>query len=239
MDGRNPQPIGDPMARRRHSMDNRPFASLSGLLERKKIRLPEVCLPEVPDRPLTPAEERSLFKKAMADVVPLAGRPLTPPIVRRRSRIPSVPEDPDADAYRQLKKLVETGYGFAVRHTAEYVQGGPEWMPPELFRRLHKGHFSIQAHLDLHGLNLVAAKENFDAFMQDAIASGKRAVLVVHGRGRCSPGRPVLKTNLFEWLTRGPWKRWVIAFTSARSCDGGTGATYVLLRRTPRSGSRP
>ena len=227
------------MAHRRNSMDNRPFESLGGLLARKKIRLPEVCLPEAPDRPLTAAEERQMFKEAMADVVPLAGRSLQAPMTQRRCGYSSVPEDPDAEAYRQLKELVETGAGFVIRHTAEYMQGGSEWMPPELFRRIHGGHFSIQAHLDLHGLNRVAAREKFDAFMQDSIASGKRAVLVVHGRGRCSPGRPVLKTKLYEWLTRGAWKRWVIAFTSARSCDGGTGATYVLLRRTPRSGRRP
>ena len=224
------------MARRRHSMGNRPFQSLSGLLARKKIRLPQVRLPDVPQRPMTAAEERRLFLDAMSDVVPLEG-PSMPALKPRRhfgNRV--LPEDPDAEAYRQLKKLVDTGAGFVLRHTAEYVEGGPEWMPPELFRRIHGGYFSIQAHLDLHGLNLAAAKEDFDAFMQDSIASGKRAVLVVHGRGRCSPGKPVLKTKLTDWLTKGPWKRWVLAFTSARSCDGGTGATYVLLRRTPRSG---
>jgi len=231
--------MGEPMGRRRHSMDNRPFESLSGLLARKKIRLPEVCLPEAPERPLTAAEERRLFREAMADVVPLAGRSLQTRKTRKNHGIKPVPEDPDAEAYRQLKKLVETGAGFVIRHTAEYMQGGPEWMPPELFRRIHGGHFSIQAHLDLHGLNSAAAREDFDAFMRDAIASGKRAVLVVHGRGRCSPGKPVLKTKLIDWLTKGAWKRWVLAFTSARACDGGTGATYILLRRTPRSGRRP
>ena len=86
----------------------------------------------------------------------------------------------------------------------------------------------------LHGLNLTAAKTHFDRFLERAIAAGKRAVLVVHGRGRCSPGPPVLKQNLTRWLVSGRWKRWVIAFTSARSHDGGTGATYVLLRRRPR-----
>jgi DNA-nicking Smr family endonuclease len=28
-------------------------------------------------------------------------------------------------------------------------------------------------------------------------------------------------------------RKWVIAFSSARSCDGGAGATYVLLRQRP------
>jgi len=227
------------MARRRYSMDNRPFESLGGLLARRKIRLPEVCLPEAPVRPLTAAEERRLFMEAMADVVPLEGPSVRALKPNRQTASQPLSEDPDAEAYRELKALVESGAGFVLRHTAEYVEGGPEWMPPELFRRIHGGHFSIQAHLDLHGRNRAAAREEFDAFMRDSIAAGKRAVLVVHGRGRCSPGKPVLKNKLIDWLTKGAWKRWVLAFTSARACDGGTGTTYILLRRTPRSGRRP
>ena len=170
----------------------------------------------------------------MADVIPLADRRVAVPERPRRRRDEQLPEDPDAEALQQLRKLVETGDGFVLRHTAEYVEGSSGYIPPEMFRRLHGGFFSIQDHVDLHGLNLPAAKARFDGFMEHAIVSGKRAVLVVHGRGRCSPGLPVLKRNLFRWLVNGRWKRWVIAFTSARACDGGTGATYVLLRRRPK-----
>jgi DNA-nicking Smr family endonuclease len=42
---------------------------------------------------------------------------------------------------------------------------------------------------------------------------------------------PILKRNLVDWLSRGPWARSVLAFTSARPCDGGAGALYILLRR--------
>jgi DNA-nicking Smr family endonuclease len=218
------------------SNGNRPFAALGKLLDLKKIRLPEVHLPEPSSRPLTPAEEKALFEAAMADVVPLAQRSRMVPR-RPAPKQPRLPvEDPDADVVRQLKMLVETGQGFALPHTAEYVEGGCSWVPPEVFRRLHGGHFSLQGHVDLHGMGVETARTAFDRFMKRSVASGRRAVLVVHGRGRCSPGPPVLKRNLFLWLTRGPWKRWVIAFTSARACDGGTGATSVLLRRHPRSG---
>ena len=58
-------------------------------------------------------------------------------------------------------------------------------------------------------------------------------IFVVHGRGLKSPDKPVLKAKVFEWLTRGPLRAHVIALASARSCDGGAGATYVLLRRRP------
>jgi DNA-nicking Smr family endonuclease len=69
--------------------------------------------------------------------------------------------------------------------------------------------------------------------MREAVATGKRAVLIIHGRGLSSPALPVLKTRVAEWLTTGYWRKWVVAFTSARRCDGGSGASYVLLRRNP------
>jgi DNA-nicking Smr family endonuclease len=56
-------------------------------------------------------------------------------------------------------------------------------------------------------------------------------VLIVHGRGLGSKDNvPVLKEKLTAWLTRGAIGRHVLAFTSARPWDGGTGAVYVLLR---------
>ena len=222
------------MTYRRSSIGNRPFKSLGNLLAEKNINLPEVCLPEAPVRRMTPREERRLFQRTMADVIPLSGRRGVAPVRPKRRYVEPVPEDPDAETIQQLRKLVETGDGFVLKYTAEYVEGSAGWIPPEVFRRLHRGYFSIQDHVDLHGLSLTAAKTHVDRFLEHAIASGKRAVLVVHGRGRCSPGPPVLKRNLIRWLVSGRWKRWVIAFTSARACDGGTGATYVLLRRRPK-----
>jgi DNA-nicking Smr family endonuclease len=221
------------------SLDNRPFASLDKLLELKQIRLPEVHLPVPASQPLTPEEEQALFDAAMADVIPLDSRGRIAKRAPHRGQRPvRRAEHPDAEALRQLKRLVETGSGFIITHTAEYVEGACTWVPSEVFRRLHGGHFSIQGHVDLHGMNVATAQASFDRFMKRAILTGQRAVLVVHGRGRSSPGPPVLKRKLFDWLTRAPWKRWVIAFTSARACDGGTGATYVLLRKVPQSVKR-
>ena len=43
----------------------------------------------------------------------------------------------------------------------------------------------------------------------------------------------VLKSKVYQWLTSSPWNKWVVAFTSARLCDGGAGATYVVFRPRP------
>ena len=179
-----------------------------------------------------PINENDLFLEAMADVEPIhRGDRLEPAITPRV--FADSGNDTDIETLQQLNSLVESGEGFVVANTSEYVEGTGYHIHPGIAKRLHRGDFSIQSHIDLHGLGVEDAKDAFEMFLKDAVTTGKRAVLVVHGRGLSSANRPVLKTKVIEWLTRGPWRKWVIAFSSARSCDGGAGASYVLLRRRP------
>jgi DNA-nicking Smr family endonuclease len=84
------------------------------------------------------------------------------------------------------------------------------------------------------------ARVAVDRFLSGAHRAGQRCVLIVHGRGLNSKDQiPVLKHRLTTWLVRGAWARLVLAFTSARACDGGAGALYVLLRRDRRATKRP
>jgi DNA-nicking Smr family endonuclease len=184
-----------------------------------------------------PATEKELFMDAMADVTPLSGNVKAE--IEPRVRLPvDIEENPDENALLQLENLVRHGKGFVVAHTPEYIEGTGYRVHPQVIKRLHRGDFSIQAHIDLHGLTVERAQEAFEAFLKASIQGGKRAVLIVHGRGLSSPTAPVLKTKVFEWLTCGHWRKWIIAFSSARPCDGGTGATYVLLRNRPLTKSQ-
>jgi DNA-nicking Smr family endonuclease len=176
--------------------------------------------------------EKDLFMEAMAGVEPIVRNDCI--VHDTTPRPPQTPEhDCDAETLLQLEKLIKHGEGFVVADTPEYIEGTGYNVHPELTKRLHRGDFSIQAHLDLHGLGVENAKNAFDKFFKDAITTGKGALLIVHGRGLSSPAEPVLKTKVVEWLTCGPWRKWVVAFTSARSFDGGAGATYVLIRQRP------
>jgi DNA-nicking Smr family endonuclease len=230
----------------------RPFAELKALIENKSIKLAPSpaqktrrapCkiasgstgrLKQTNSNHIRPAaeQEHQLFREAMADVKPLAQNSCIEHGVLARLPLETEP-DCETETLLELNHLIRHGKGFVVAHTPEYIEGTGHNVHPRFAKRLHRGDFSIQAHLDLHGLGVLEAKDAFDRFFKESIAIGKRAVLIIHGRGLSSPQRPVLKTRVIEWLTCGPWRKWVIAYTSARSCDGGAGATYVLLRQRP------
>lgn len=178
-------------------------------------------------------DDHQLFIDAMSDVTPLPRDKTIETAGRHRNRPIGPVTDPEKESVNALTRLVMEGEGFVVSSTPEYMEGTNYNVHPEISRRLHKGRFSIQAHLDLHGFTVAGAQEAFNTFFKEATLTGKRALLIIHGRGLSSPDGPVLKTKVVEWLTLGPWRKWVIAFSSARACDGGAGATYVLLRRKP------
>lgn len=97
-----------------------------------------------------------------------------------------------------------------------------------VMRRLRRGHYRIEAELDLHGLNRERARLAVSEFLLRCHDQDRRCVRIIHGKGNGSPNSgPVLKSLLGSWLAR---RRDVLAYCSARPVDGGTGAVYVLLR---------
>ena len=184
-------------------------------------------------------DDATAFFREMADVTRLGEH--------HRARIAAPPPasppraviNADAEALAELSELV-TGTGpFDISDGDEHVEGVAAGVDPRLVRRLRAGEFAYQAHLDLHGDTAAEAKIEVDRFLAAAHQAGMRCVLIVHGRGLNSKDQvPVLKQKVVNWLARSQWSRIVLAFTSARACDGGAGALYVLLRRQ-RKAKRP
>jgi len=173
-----------------------------------------------------------LFRRAVADAKPLADH--------QRDRVeqaaPASPprqiSDADAEALAELCDLVSGQAPFDITSTDEHIEGTVVGLDPRLLRRLRNGEFACQDHLDLHRMTTEEARPAVEQFLVRSYKSGRRCVLIIHGRGRNSKDQiPVLKPRLTQWLTRGQWAHWVLAFTTARPCDGGVGALYVLLRR--------
>jgi DNA-nicking Smr family endonuclease len=213
----------------------KPFKNLRALLESKAFELRPApgsvrCKSYAARSDCRP--EHVIFKEAMTDVKKISRSKCAVPTPLPKTIQAAVAGPPD-ETVAKLKELIKYGTGFDVSLTPEYLEGIANGVNPEVARRLHRGDFSIQSHIDLHGLHVQEAHEAFDEFLNKSIIKGKRAVLIIHGRGLSSPAKPILKTKVYLWLTTSPWHKWVIAFTSARACDGGAGATYVLLRQKP------
>ena len=193
------------------------------------------------DSQVSPAEESdegTLFDGAMSDVTPLKNRGS-----RRAAAVPRQdddqplhdPIDPEAEAYATLSDLVSGIIPFDISDTDEYIEGRVAGFDHNVLRKLRRGEFSIQSHLDLHGFSRREARSAVEQFIMGSVAAGYRCVLIIHGRGKHSPDKfPVLKEVMGAWLSRGKIGRAVLAFASACPVDGGAGALYVLLRRNRR-----
>ena len=213
---------------------HQPFRNLDRLVGPGRTAAPRGprAAPKPPPIASVDEDPAALFQKAMADVRPL------PAAARHRVEqpMPAAPgrevTDPDAEALAELCDLVGGSAPFDISDSDEYVEGAIVGLDPRLLRRLRAGEFAYQAHVDLHGFTAEEARPQVEAFLRRAHQAGQRCVLIVHGRGRNSKDQiPVLKNRLTGWLARGHWSRLILAFTSARPYDGGTGALYVLLRR--------
>jgi len=212
-----------------------PFEELQTLLEARSVQLKkndDVWLSESAESESDPETDRQLFEAAMADVEKIPQNICSAENLQN-SDAAGPDQTEESETLIQLEELIKTGKGFVVADTSEYVEGTGYNVNREVVRRLHNGEFSIQGHIDLHGLTVQSARTAFEDFLKESIASGRRMVLIIHGRGLSSPARPILKTKVIQWLTAGRWRKWVMAFASARLCDGGAGATYVLLRNRP------
>jgi DNA-nicking Smr family endonuclease len=177
--------------------------------------------------------EISEFRAAVRDVKPLPQPPplagMAAPKPRPRLRKPSASTAENLD---ELMPLVATP---SLEASPQDIAAGGATLSfhragvrPQVMRRLRRGLYPAEDELDLHGLNQTAARDSMADFLARSREAGRRCVRIIHGKGYRSGARgPILKIAVDLWLRR---HRDVMAFTSAKGIDGGTGAVYVLLR---------
>ncbi len=100
-----------------------------------------------------------------------------------------------------------------------------------VFKKLRLGKYDIEARLDLHHKTAREARDHVFQFINDCREHELRTVLIAHGRGEKSTPPAMLKSYLYTWL---PQMEAVLAFHSALKVHGGSGALYVMIRKSER-----
>jgi DNA-nicking Smr family endonuclease len=101
-----------------------------------------------------------------------------------------------------------------------------------VFRKLKQGHYETLSRLDLHRMTADIARRAIFEFIEEAYQFGLRSVLIIHGKGQSKAEQErssILKGCVDHWLRE---LDNVMAFHSAQPQHGGTGAVYVLLRKS-------
>ena len=96
-------------------------------------------------------------------------------------------------------------------------------------RNFSKGNVFIENKLDLHGFNLVEAKNLLEKFINQAVKNNKRLILVITGKGK--EGEGIIKNNIVSWLNAKDIRNKILAVNYASKKHGGSGAIYILLRK--------
>ena len=212
----------------------RPLRTLKPGSQEQGFPEPETGKSGMTSLPDPRADEDGLFMEAMSGVKPLPRekpRIATDPDLNTRPAHP--PNLSDLETLAHLSDLVSGTAEMDIRFSDEYIEGSVKGFDKRLMQKLKKGLFPIQDHVDLHGLKKEEAESVIRDFLLRCYRAGLRCVLVVHGRGLNSKDHiPVLKKRIPLWLSRGPVRKIILAFSTARTYDGGTGAIYVLLKRS-------
>src|SRR3989442_2729246 len=172
---------------------NAPFTQLG-----KRLRSAPRTAPPRRPRSLAAAppapDEGALFAHAMEGVVRLGddrGNRIEGPRPAGAARRPVSEE---AEALALLSDLIAGSARFDITDTREYVEGAIVGLDPRLVRRLRRGDFSWQSHVDLHGMTAEEARPVVDRFLTDSVRARLRCGLIVHRRGLNSEDQtPVLQ----------------------------------------------
>jgi DNA-nicking Smr family endonuclease len=169
-------------------------------------------------------EERRLFEREFGDVVPLR-KGADRVVLESGGSAPKVADPSTKHASRMDDGLI-------VERVDGAITGASHGVSRETLRALARGDLGAESTCDLHGLGAEAARHRIQQFVRDSAGSGRRAVLVICGRGLHSGSDgPVLRDVAVSELCGRQASTYVLAFSTATPVRGGDGALAILLRR--------
>jgi len=173
----------------------------------------------------TEHKDHDLFRQAVGDVRPLQHDKIKP----YKKRPKAIPRQTELSEQRVIMDMMSDDYEAAEIQTGEELYFARDGIQSKVMRKLKRGQYRLEAEVDLHGLNVEAARRAISEFLELCRREELRCVRIIHGKGLSSRHKgPVLKHMVNRWLRQ---RKEVLAFTSTLPQHGGTGAIYVLLKR--------
>jgi DNA-nicking Smr family endonuclease len=180
------------------------------------------------------SDNDKVFSQAMSDVVRLKREPRVDlvhkappdrdPSLEHRRRAAAQLMEPDRNQLSE-NEIAPLDAWFVLAFKRPGVQNG-------VFRKLKQGRYETQSRLDLHRMTVEVARREIFEFIEESQQLGLRSVLLIHGKGVSNAEKErssILKGCVDRWLRE---LEIVQAFHSAQPQHGGTGAAYVLLRKS-------
>ncbi|MHA6720571.1 Smr/MutS family protein [Sphingomonas sp. RS6] len=187
-------------------------------------------------RSLAP-EEAALWHRVIASVRPLHVAAKPAPVARIAAADPPAPAAPPAPSGKVKRAVAApvaparpTPVRKAAPPTARTLDGSWE-------RRLSRGLVSPESAIDLHGHSLHSAYDRLDLGLAQAIAQGDRVLLLITGKPpRPESERPhargAIRAAVGDWLAASRHADRIAAVRQAHPRHGGSGALYIVLRRS-------
>lgn len=174
-------------------------------------------------------DEFSLFQEMMGDVKPIKQdivTPLTSPhkatesqLARKEAAQALSETDPD---FLSLDNAPLLQPDDIIEFKRDGVQDG-------VYRKVRLSKYEIQARLDLHKRTLKQARDEVLHFLKQCQKMDVRFAVIVHGKGAKSNPPALVKSHVAQWL---PQIKEVMCVHSAKAQHGGSGAVYILLRKS-------
>ena len=188
-------------------------------------------------------EEAALWKKVITTVKPMVrAEPVKAEIAVETKPLPfrggvGVGQSPKAPvSMRHGPTPNPSPEGEGLKKVADTLDG--TWD-----RRLSRGLVAPESSIDLHGHNLASAYSRLDQGLEQAIARGDRVLLLVTGKPPVAESerphsRGAIRAAVGDWIAASRFADRIAAVRGAHPRHGGSGALYIVLRRTKTAALR-
>ncbi|MEI2299120.1 Smr/MutS family protein [Ensifer sp. MJa1] len=175
------------------------------------------------------AEDRILWGKVARSARPMPGRLGELEDLLALDEQPKAEDEARASPQQKQPPAAAEPQGIALTKKPGAKVHHPLERPVK--RKLAKGHLTLEARLDLHGMIQSEAHGLLLQFLLRAHERGLRHVLVITGKGTSFGSDGALKRAVPLWFSLPEFRPLISSYEPAARNHGGEGALYVRLAR--------